>query len=52
MRDVDLKRLRGRLGRLGVPERLDQLVSGDDAVRVQREQGQQGALLGAAEVDR
>ena len=45
LRDVDLKRLHRRLRRLFGPQRVDQPVPGDDTVRVQKQNGEQGALL-------
>ncbi len=50
--DVDLERLSRRLGRLLVPEGLDQPLVRDHAVRVQGEHGEGGTLFGAAEVER
>src|SRR5262249_59602315 len=45
LRDVDLERLRRRLGRVVAPERVDQLRDGNDAVPVQQQQGEQRARL-------
>ena len=52
LRDVHLERLSRRLGRLLVPEGLDQPIVRNDAVCVQREHGEGGTLFGAAEVER
>ena len=49
--DVDLHRVRGCLGRISRPEGLDEPVDGDDAARLEREDGQQRAQLLAAERD-
>src|SRR5205823_9402337 len=43
--DVDLQRLDGRARGLLAPERVDQPVPGVDFVRIQKENGEQGALL-------
>jgi len=50
--DVHLEGLARGLGRFAFPERFDEPVSADDTVCVDRQQGQQGTLLGAAKVDR
>ena len=49
LRDVDLDGVRGRLRRLARPERLDEPVDGDDASRLEREDGEEGARLLPAE---
>ena len=50
--DIDLERfLRRPRGSLA-PERLDQMVTRDDAVRVEQKDGEQCPLLGRADVDR
>jgi hypothetical protein len=49
--DVHLQRLLGRLRRLVLPQGLDQAVTRDDLVRVQKQNGEQGALLAAVEID-
>jgi hypothetical protein len=49
---VDLQRLRRRLGRLVVPERVDQTVRGDGPVPLQEERGEQRPLLRAAQLER
>ena len=50
-RNVLLEHLRRARRRLLAPQRLDQLVGRHGPVRVQREHGQQRALLGGAESD-
>jgi hypothetical protein len=50
--DVDLERGRGGLRRGPVPELVDQPVSRDDPVRLEEQEGEQPALLGAAERQR
>ena len=45
LRDVDLDRVRGRLRRIAGPERLDEPVDGDDASRLERKDGEEGARL-------
>ena len=52
LRDVDLQRLSRRLRRLLVPEGFDQPFVRNHPVRVHREHGERGTLLGAAEVER
>jgi hypothetical protein len=47
--DVALERVRRRLGRMLGPQLVDQPVGRDDAVRLQREQHEEGTLLRAAE---
>ena len=49
---VHLQRGDRRARRLGSPERVDEAVPGDDRVRVQEQEGQQGALLGCSERQR
>ena len=51
LRDVDLKRLLRRLRRLVLPERLDQAVSRDDLVRMEKQESEERTLLGAADVE-
>ena len=51
LRDVDLDGVRGRLGRIAGPERLDEPVDGDDASRLEREHGEERARLLPAERD-
>ncbi len=50
-RDVSLERLRGRGRRSLPPELVDQLVGGDDLVRVEEEDGEERTLLATAELD-
>src|SRR5262245_25052630 len=50
--DVDLERVPGGVGRLLAPERVDQLVAGDDLARAEEEGREQGAALLAADLDR
>jgi hypothetical protein len=52
LRDVDLKRLDGRFGRLLLPERVDQPVAGDDPVGLDQEQGQERSVLLPAQIER
>jgi hypothetical protein len=47
---VDLDRVGSRAGRSIVPHQLDQLVGGNDLVRVKEEDGQHGPLLRRPEV--
>ena len=49
---VHLQRGDRRARRLGSPERVDEAVPGDDRVRVQEQEGQQGALLRGSERQR
>ena len=49
LRDVDLDRVRGGLGRVAGPERLDEPVDGDDAARFEREHGEERARLRPSE---
>ena len=49
LRDVDLDGVRGRLRRIARPERLDEPVDGDDASRLEREDGEERARLLAAQ---
>ena len=49
--DVDLNRVRGGFWRISRPEALDEPVDGDDATRLEREDGQQSTQLLAAERD-
>ena len=51
LRNVDLQRSRSRFGRCAVPERVDQAIARDDAVRVQEEKREQRALLRAAKAE-
>ena len=51
LRNVDLQRSRSRVGRRAVPERVDQAVARDNAVRLQEEKGEQRALLRAAKAE-
>ena len=48
--DVHLERRPGGVGRRGTPELVDEPVAGDDLVGVQQQEGEQGALLRAAEL--
>src|SRR5262249_19982295 len=50
--DVNVQRLRGRLGRVVLPQRLDQRVRRDDPVGVQEQDRKEGALLRARDLDR
>jgi len=50
--DVHLQRLGGGLGRLSLPEGVDQAVARDDLVPVEQQDGQQTALLGAPKAHR
>ena len=52
LRDVDLERVARRVRRVLTPERVDQVVSGDDPVRLQQERREQRPALLAAELDR
>ena len=47
--DCDLEGILGPRGRLLAPERVDQALAPDDLVRVQQQQGEQGALARAAD---
>ena len=49
--DVDLNRVRGGFRRISRPEALDEPVDGDDATRLERQDGQQSTQLLAAEGD-
>ena len=49
--DEEVHRLAGRGRRVLAPEGVDHLLDGDDLVRVQGEQGQQGARGRAADLD-
>ena len=51
LRDVDLHRMRGRLGRIAGPERLDEPVDRDDAPGLEREHSEERARLRPAERD-
>src|SRR4029453_8995530 len=48
---VDLQRLRRGLGRIALPDRVDQPVLRDDAVRLEEEHREQGPLLRPAEIE-
>jgi hypothetical protein len=50
--DVDLQRLNGRPRRFRAPQRVDERLAGDDLVRAQQQQREQGALLRPAERER
>jgi hypothetical protein len=50
LRDEVLERSRGRSRRLLAPKRFDQPVGGDRSPRVEQEQREEGAVLGAAEL--
>ena len=50
--DVHLERLDRRVGRVVLPEGVDQAIARDDPVRMQQEHGEQRPLLGAGDVDR
>ncbi len=52
LRDVHLQRLERGVGRLLVPERLDEAVRGHDVVGVEQERSQERPLLLPAEVER
>ena len=52
LRDVDLQRLGRRPWGSLAPQRLDQPVARDDAIRVEQENGKQGAVFRGADVDR
>ena len=52
LRDVNLERRRGGVGRRSAPELVDQPVARDDAVRVQQQERKERALLRASECDR
>ena len=45
LRDIDLDCMRGRLGWIARPERLDEPVDGDDTCRLEREDGEESARL-------
>ena len=47
LRDVDLERLLGRLGRLVLPERVGQALGGDGLVRVQEKHREERTVLRA-----
>ena len=49
---MDLDALRGRRGRSGAPQLVDQAVGRDDFVRLKEQHGQQRALLDSAERER
>ena len=51
LRDVDLDRVRRRVGRLAGPERLDEPVDGDDAAGLEREHREERARLRPPECD-
>ena len=50
-RDVDLERFLCRLRRVVLPQRVDQPVIRDNVVGIEEQHGEQGALLGTAEID-
>ena len=50
--DVDLEGLLCRPGCSLAPQGLDQPLARDDAIRVEQENGEQGALFRGADVDR
>src|SRR5262245_39515909 len=50
-RNVDLESLGGRSGRVPSPELLDQPVCGDDLVRMEEHEREQGTLVAASEPD-
>ena len=52
LRDVDLERGRRGRRRVFAPELVDQAFSRHDAAGVQREDGEKGALLPTADLDR
>ena len=52
LRDVDLHHLVGRVRRIIAPERVDDLLAGDGAVRVQEELREKRALLACRHLHR
>ena len=50
LRDVDLKRVLGRVGRAVAPQRVDQPVGRDGVVRFEEQDREEGTLLGTAEL--